>query len=119
MYRESYRDLLQTAERIIDMDVAAQSVEAALGDASRNCNSRLLERKVRNLRVFNETTDKRGRGGGRLFFSWGSPRLMFAQIKRNTRLRPSWRCCKLARPSYRGCCTRTKAKLVYWLPRCL
>ncbi|KAA8913117.1 hypothetical protein FN846DRAFT_772638 [Sphaerosporella brunnea] len=57
---ESYRDLLQTAERIIDMDLSAQDVEAHLGDASRNCNSRLLERKARNLRTFNDMMDQRG-----------------------------------------------------------
>ena len=59
-YRESYRDLLQTAERIIDMDVAAQTVESHLGEASRNCNSRLLERKAKNLKVFNDAIDERG-----------------------------------------------------------
>ncbi|KAF8245089.1 hypothetical protein K440DRAFT_662987 [Wilcoxina mikolae CBS 423.85] len=58
---ESYRDLLQTAERIIDMDVAAQNVEARLGEASRNCNSRLLERKAKNLKGFNDMMDKRDR----------------------------------------------------------
>jgi len=42
------------------MDVAAQNVETHLGDASRNCNSRLLERKAKNLRLFNDITDKRG-----------------------------------------------------------
>lgn len=58
--RESYRDLLQTAERIIDMDVAAQTVESHLGEASLNCNSRLLDRKAKNLKAFNDAIDKRG-----------------------------------------------------------
>ena len=42
------------------MDVAAQTVEARLGEASRNCNSRLLDRKARNLSVFGEMVDKNG-----------------------------------------------------------
>jgi len=44
------------------MDVAAQNVEARLGEASRNCNSRLLERKAKNLKGFNDMMDKRGIG---------------------------------------------------------
>ncbi|RPB02339.1 hypothetical protein L873DRAFT_1762535 [Choiromyces venosus 120613-1] len=51
---ESYRDLLQTAERIIDMDASAQKVERNLAETSRNCNSRLLEKKARNLKIFEE-----------------------------------------------------------------
>ncbi|KAI5791517.1 hypothetical protein FPQ18DRAFT_336332, partial [Pyronema domesticum] len=58
---ESYRDLLQTAERIVDMDAAAKNVETNLGDASRNCNSKLLDRKAKNLKIFNDTIDKRDR----------------------------------------------------------
>ncbi|TGZ84718.1 hypothetical protein EX30DRAFT_360721 [Ascodesmis nigricans] len=52
---ESYRDLLQTAHRIIDMDVAAKQLEQHLGEASRNCNSRLLDKKAANLRRFYES----------------------------------------------------------------
>jgi hypothetical protein len=62
-YRESYRDLLQTAERIMVMDAAAQNVESHLGEASRHCNSRLLDRKARNLKDFNEKMDARGTHG--------------------------------------------------------
>ncbi|KAG0642684.1 hypothetical protein HOY80DRAFT_602552 [Tuber brumale] len=51
---ESYRDLLQTAERIIDMDASAQKVERNLAETSRNCNSRLLDKKARNLKIFEE-----------------------------------------------------------------
>jgi hypothetical protein len=42
------------------MDAAAKNVETNLGDASRNCNSRLLDRKAKNLKIFNDTIDKRG-----------------------------------------------------------
>ncbi|CUS08635.1 unnamed protein product [Tuber aestivum] len=51
---ESYRDLLQTAERIIDMDTSAQKVERNLAETSRSCNSRLLDKKARNLKIFEE-----------------------------------------------------------------
>ncbi|KAI5803182.1 hypothetical protein EDC01DRAFT_497941 [Geopyxis carbonaria] len=51
---ESYRDLLQTAERIIEMESVAHKVEENLGEASKNCNYRLVERKARNLKDFQE-----------------------------------------------------------------
>ncbi|KAI5850313.1 hypothetical protein DFP73DRAFT_629301 [Morchella snyderi] len=51
---ESYRDLLRTAERIVEMDRDAQKVEGCLAETSRACSSRLLERKARNLRMFEE-----------------------------------------------------------------
>ncbi|RPB17609.1 hypothetical protein P167DRAFT_478718 [Morchella conica CCBAS932] len=50
----SYRDLLRTAERIVEMDRDAQQVESCLAETSRTCSSRLLERKARNLRMFEE-----------------------------------------------------------------
>lgn len=40
----SYRDLLGTAERIVEMDEQIQSVEAHLGDMGRKCNARMVER---------------------------------------------------------------------------
>lgn len=42
------------------MDVAAQKVEANLSETSRNCNSRLLERKARNLKIFEERVGAAG-----------------------------------------------------------
>lgn len=39
----SYRDLLGTAERIIEMDDQMQTVEASLGDIGRKSNARMLE----------------------------------------------------------------------------
>jgi hypothetical protein len=44
----SYRDLLGTAERIIDMDEQIQGVETHLGDIGRKCNARMLERIAGN-----------------------------------------------------------------------
>ncbi|KAL7274376.1 hypothetical protein RUND412_002728 [Rhizina undulata] len=58
---ESYRDLLKTAERIIEMDASAQKVEAHLAETSRNCNSKLLDRKTKNLRTFQEKAGARDR----------------------------------------------------------
>ncbi|KAI9685534.1 MAG: hypothetical protein M1822_004392 [Bathelium mastoideum] len=45
----SYRDLLGTAERIIEMDGQMQQVEATLGDIGLECNSRVLEKINRNM----------------------------------------------------------------------
>ncbi|KAI9822261.1 MAG: hypothetical protein M1832_003084 [Thelocarpon impressellum] len=44
----SYRELLGTAERIIEMDEEMQQVEANLGRISEGCKSRLLERTREN-----------------------------------------------------------------------
>ncbi|KAL8796064.1 MAG: hypothetical protein Q9195_001640 [Heterodermia aff. obscurata] len=46
----SYRDLLGTAESIIEMDGKMQEVEVHLGDIGARCNTRLLEKKISNLR---------------------------------------------------------------------
>lgn len=48
--RASYRDLLGTAESIIEMDGTIRKVEVHLGDIGARCNSRLLEKKISNLR---------------------------------------------------------------------
>ncbi|KAF8475886.1 hypothetical protein BDZ91DRAFT_689614 [Kalaharituber pfeilii] len=56
---ESYRDLLRTAEKIIEMDASAQTVENNLADASRSCNYRLMERKARNVKMFYERVEGR------------------------------------------------------------
>lgn len=52
-YRSSYRDLLGTAESIIDMDGEMQQVESFFVDMGRKCDSRLLEKKISNLRSWN------------------------------------------------------------------
>jgi conserved oligomeric Golgi complex subunit 1 len=44
----SYRDLLGTAERIIEMDEQMQTVESTLGDIGRKCNARVIERVAAN-----------------------------------------------------------------------
>lgn len=51
--RVSYRGLLSTAETIIEMDEQMHHVEAYLGDMGSKCNTRLLEKKGTNLRVWN------------------------------------------------------------------
>jgi hypothetical protein len=46
----SYRDLLDTAETIVDMEGSMEQVEAKLTRAGRNCNSRTMERITANTR---------------------------------------------------------------------
>ena len=53
--RTSYRDLLSTAESIIDMDGQMHNVEANLGDMGVRCNTRLLDKKFANSRRWNTT----------------------------------------------------------------
>lgn len=50
----------------MEMDAAAHKVEQNLSEMSRNCNSRLLERKARNLKMFEERVGAAGMdwGGG-------------------------------------------------------
>lgn len=56
----SYRDLLGTAERIIEMDAQLTSVESVLADLGRKCNTRAVERVVAGSRKFRA----REEGGG-------------------------------------------------------
>ena len=51
--RASYRDLLGTAESIIEMDRQGHEVEDYLGDIGAKCNTRILERKQSSLRRWN------------------------------------------------------------------
>ncbi|KAF2688563.1 hypothetical protein K458DRAFT_293085 [Lentithecium fluviatile CBS 122367] len=44
----SYRDLLDTAETIVDMEMSMEQVEAMLARAGRHCNSRTVERITGN-----------------------------------------------------------------------
>lgn len=53
----SYRELLGTAERIIEMNEQVHAVEKTLGDVGRKCNARALER-------VGENTARMERGGG-------------------------------------------------------
>ncbi|MCJ1462524.1 hypothetical protein MMC07_001126 [Pseudocyphellaria aurata] len=48
----SYRDLLGTAESIIEMDEQMQQVESRLGNMGKRCNARLLEKKGSNLHAW-------------------------------------------------------------------
>ncbi|KAL8847332.1 MAG: hypothetical protein Q9221_007615 [Calogaya cf. arnoldii] len=48
----SYRDLLGTAESIIQMDGQMQQVESYIGGMGMKCNSRVLEKKAANLRAW-------------------------------------------------------------------
>ncbi|KAI9673099.1 MAG: hypothetical protein M1829_004413 [Trizodia sp. TS-e1964] len=48
----SYRDLLGTAERIVEMDQQMKSVESNLGAIGQKCNSRAVDRIARNFSRF-------------------------------------------------------------------
>ena len=56
----SYRDLLGTAESIIDMDQVMHQVESHLGDLGKTCNARRLEKANLNLRSLDEQPRLRG-----------------------------------------------------------
>ena len=62
MSRASYRDLLGTAETVIEMDQNMRQVEAHLGGIGRRCNTRILERKSVNLSTWEEEVDSDGLG---------------------------------------------------------
>ncbi|KAK4550591.1 hypothetical protein LTR36_000170 [Oleoguttula mirabilis] len=51
----SYRDLLGTAEKIIEMDAQMQAVEGHLGDIGRKCNARAVERASDNYARMSKT----------------------------------------------------------------
>lgn len=50
--RASYRDLLRTAESIVEMDENIHRVEANLSDVSRKCNSKVIDGIARNYGDF-------------------------------------------------------------------
>ncbi|KAK7538832.1 uncharacterized protein J3D65DRAFT_623275 [Phyllosticta citribraziliensis] len=54
----SYRDLLGTAERIIEMDHQIQDVDATLGVIGRKCNSRRVDKIAKNYSDLLEHTRK-------------------------------------------------------------
>jgi conserved oligomeric Golgi complex subunit 1 len=63
MYSEnssSYRDLLGTAETIIDMDERMHVGETHLARIGKMCNSALVEKKGLNLRTWTETIGDTG-----------------------------------------------------------
>ncbi|KAL8827304.1 MAG: hypothetical protein Q9191_003272 [Dirinaria sp. TL-2023a] len=52
----SYRDLLGTAESIIEMNTQMKDIEVYLGNMSSKCNTRLLEKKASNLSSWDKNT---------------------------------------------------------------
>jgi hypothetical protein len=56
--RVSYRDLLGTAERIIEMDSQMQEVEATLGQAAQRCNSGAVDRIFKHYGKFQAEKNK-------------------------------------------------------------
>ena len=60
MYRASYRNLLGTAESIIEMDGQIHDVETLIGDIGVKCNTRLIEKKTANLRSWTKEVGAKG-----------------------------------------------------------
>ncbi|KAK6534654.1 hypothetical protein TWF281_005960 [Arthrobotrys megalospora] len=58
---ESYRDLLKTAERIIEMNDSIQQVELHLSQASKQCNYGSLQKKAANAVTMKENEDNKDR----------------------------------------------------------
>ncbi|KAK1015212.1 hypothetical protein LTR54_003755 [Friedmanniomyces endolithicus] len=58
----SYRDLLGTAERIVDMDVQIRAVEVELGVIGRRCDGGVVERVGANLKGMRGAWEERERG---------------------------------------------------------
>ena len=50
----SYRDLLGTAESIIEMGSQMHDVETYMGEIGKRCNTRIVEKKNSNLRTWTE-----------------------------------------------------------------
>ncbi|KAF6241450.1 hypothetical protein HO173_000160 [Letharia columbiana] len=50
----SYRDLLGTAESIIEMGGQMHDLETYMGEISKRCNTRILDKKASNLRTWTE-----------------------------------------------------------------
>ena len=61
LHRNSYRDLLGTAEAIVHMDGDMQQTESYLADVGRRCNAHLLEKSLENLDLVGKA--RRDRGG--------------------------------------------------------
>lgn len=59
-YSTSYRDLLGTAESIIEMDGEMQQVESYFVNMGRKCDSRLLQKKISNLRSWDAEIRAKG-----------------------------------------------------------
>ncbi|KAL8735054.1 MAG: hypothetical protein Q9181_002968 [Wetmoreana brouardii] len=57
----SYRDLLGTADSIVEMDGQMQKVEAYLAKMGMRCNNRLLEKKAANLRAWDNGVKSKAR----------------------------------------------------------
>ena len=58
--RASYRDLVDTAERIIDMDETFRLVGTKLASVSGSCNSILVEKRARNFHEWDAATGSQG-----------------------------------------------------------
>lgn len=60
--RASYRELLDTAERIVEMDAAMKKVEDNMAVLGRECGVRAVEGRLRGLGKWERNRAGRGRG---------------------------------------------------------
>ena len=61
-FRASYRDLLGTAERIIEMDEVMREVEAKMAGLGRECGVRAVEGRVKGLGKWEREREGRVKG---------------------------------------------------------
>ncbi|ERF69151.1 hypothetical protein EPUS_01107 [Endocarpon pusillum Z07020] len=62
----SYRDLLGTADRIIQLDHRMQETEELMGEVSLQCNSDVIDKKARHLAQLQEQAAQQKSGGRQL-----------------------------------------------------
>lgn len=104
------------------MDAAAQKVEENLSETSRNCNSRLMERKARNLKIFEERVGAAGMAtpwwGSIYVYDKGTDKNCYVpQSERNTSSPHSWLFFKVVHLWFQDFCIKTKVLLVSSQPK--
>jgi len=97
----SYRDLLGTAERIIDMDKQIQQVEATLGEAGQQCNSRAVEKLFSNYSNYCHDAASRSESP---CFELETVRADFVQKGISSGWHPNWHSFKHVPPSSHASC---------------
>lgn len=63
----SYRNLLGTAESLIEMDAHIGHVETYLNDLGKKCNAKIMKKSVSNLSILDKST---AAPGASAFFSF-------------------------------------------------
>ena len=99
----SYRDLLGTAESIIEMGVQMEEVENYMGEIGKRCNTRILDKKASNLRTWTEEVGAPSTNASEKSRDlWRGCLRLFWQTVHATPLHPNWLSSAAARMSYLG-----------------